>query len=184
MYDLNITGWMNINELRQIEKWAKDVPLNGTIVEVGSYHGRSAIAWASSCDPTVIVHCIDNDICLEFLENTKHLTNLKSYQASSPNIENFDVNEIDIFFLDASHKNPNDMDNINFFLPRIKKGGLLCGHDYAPAEPEMAEDVIKNVRILEERLNQKVTLYAPDSELLAGPGPGRPNYSTLWSFRI
>lgn len=73
---------------------------------------------------------------------------------------------IDIFFLDAEHANPSDLLNIEYFLPLIKPGGLLCGHDYGDAR---YPDIMINIKMLEERLNQKVTHHPKTS---------------LYSFRI
>ena len=44
--DITARGFMTLQELEQIANWAKEVPENGVIVEVGSYVGRSACAWA------------------------------------------------------------------------------------------------------------------------------------------
>jgi predicted O-methyltransferase YrrM len=177
MYDLNITGYMEENDLKQIELWASEVPSNGTIVEVGSFRGRSAICWAASCDPSVTVYCIDpfevteerGDDYEAFKENTGHLKNVISIRGISPYDIVYPGAPIDIFFLDAAHTNPSDLDNIEYFLPFIKKGGLLCGHDYNTSPGCMPPDVEANIKMLEERFNQPVTLY-----------PG----TLLWSFRM
>jgi hypothetical protein len=75
---------------------------------------------------------------------------------------------IDLFFLDGRHQNPEDIDAINYFLPLIKKGGILCGHDYYPIERH-TPDIIDNVRELEDRLNQKVV---------------HPKGTSLWMFKV
>jgi predicted O-methyltransferase YrrM len=171
MYDLTVEGWMGEEELKQIEIWAASVPPSGVIVEVGTYKGRSAIVWASSCDPSVTLYCYDyfenehGDIHQEFLENTKHLTNIKSFKGSSPKQVSYTGAPIDIFFLDASHQGVQLTRLINYHLPLMKSGGIFCGHDYTNAWP----GVIATVKFLEELLGKEVTLY--------------PN-TTLWSFRI
>ena len=161
MYNLEIPGWMSKPELQTIEKWARLVPKNGSIVEVGSFLGRSSICWALSADPSVTVYCLDTydavttkyththtgDASLDnnyppsglaltieaFEANTQHIKNIvpmvvplkvKDY---SETIKNLTPN---LVFLDAGHKNPSDMDMIRFWLKRIQKGGILCGHDY------------------------------------------------------
>ena len=176
MYDLNVTGWMEENDLKQIELWAQSVPAGGTIVEVGSYQGRSAVCWATSCDPSVTVYCIDpftvtptrNDY-KEFIKNTEHLKNIIPIRGLSPYDISYPETPIDIFFLDAEHANPSDLDSLEYFIPFIKKGGLLCGHDYNTEPGCMPPDLEANVKMLEQRFNQPVTLY-----------PG----TLLWSFRV
>jgi hypothetical protein len=100
-----------------------------------------------------------------FLENTKAYKNIEIIKGNSPSVVHDWSDSIDFLFLDSSHKNPNDIDNINFWLPKIKKNGCLVGHDYSTEWP----DVVSNVRYLEDILGQPVSLY--------------PNTS-IWKFDI
>lgn len=111
-YRTEILGWMTEHELKTLEQLAKQVPLNGNILEIGSMFGRSAVCWAMSADPSVTISCIDwflNDMvqnhsnakefCVEqsfplpgvmydveqsFIQNTKEFTNIKRFKGSSP----------------------------------------------------------------------------------------------------
>ena len=184
----DIFGFFLDIELEQVAIWAKEVPVNGVIVEVGSFFGRSSVGWATACDPSVKVYCIDRfeELSFEFnqsvpesipnnngkfntfeifKENTKDIKNIYPIKASSvkelPDI--FD--KIDIFFIDASHINPSDLQYILHFIKFIKPGGLICGHDLGKRFP----DVRINVTVLEKLYKTKVQRY---------------NYSSLWSFRI
>jgi len=165
MYDLNIPGYMSEEELQSISEIAAQVPENGVIVELGSYKGRSAVAWASSCHPSVTAYCIDvfapmdfsePDFFDEFKENTKHLPNIVQIRGLCPMILDYPGDSIDVFFNDAAHYNPNDWKNIEYFRKYIKPGGLLMGHDY---QVNQFPDVVINVRRLERELNQPVTTY-------------------------
>ena len=171
MYNLNIDGFMEEFELIQLAKWAEEVPKDGIIVEVGSYKGRSSYAWAKSCDPSVTVYCCDrfDDSEDEFKLNTKDIPNIIPIKGNIPyDMGGWIPRPIDVFFLDGAHKNPEDIDAINYFLPLIKKGGIICGHDYYPIERH-TPDIINNVRMLEERLNQPVF---------------HPSGTSLWMFTV
>lgn len=168
MYDLSIPGYMPEQDLIYISEIASQVPKNGVIVELGSYKGRSAVAWASSCDPSVTVYCVDTFVYLdlaepdffeEFKANTKHLPNIVPIRGWSPSLINYPGDKIDVFFNDAAHLNPYDMNNLEYFIPFIKPGGLLCGHDCEPEWPA----VMENVKKLEERFNQPAKLYENSS---------------------
>ena len=175
MYDMTIKGHMNKTELQCIERWASEVPENGVIMEVGSLYGRSAVAWAKSCAPSVNVYCVDafysatndTDFYDEFRENTKDITNIHPIMAVCPffKYSRYVDKQADIFFVDAAHSNPNDWHIIQFGLRNLKDGGLLCGHDYSPDWP----DVVENVKQLEQMLGNPATLY-----------PG----TSLWSFVV
>jgi predicted O-methyltransferase YrrM len=172
VYNTNIDGFMEEMELEQIARWAETVQSNGIIVEVGSFKGRSSYAWAASCKSDVSVFCLDrfgDNFYPDFQENMKEFTNVTAIKCDVPYRMNSWVNQpIDIFFLDGMHMNPHDIDAIEYFLPLIKKGGILCGHDYYPIEKHMP-DVTTNVKILENKLNQKVQTFEGTS---------------LWAFDI
>lgn len=166
-------------ELRQISNWAKKVPNNGVIVEIGSFLGRSSVCWAMSAHNSVKIYCIDRfgvhyinstgetfDSDTVFKQNTESFPNVVMIKGSSPHDIDYPGDKIDVVFLDAAHKNPDDWNNIEFFLPHIKNGGMLCGHDYCD---DAFPDVIENVIRLEKQLGIPVTLYEG---------------TTLWSFNI
>lgn len=176
-YDTNVPGHMSEKELRRIEYLASQVPENGNIVEIGSLFGRSAVAWAKSCHPSVTVYCVDffhnimenpsYSFFEDFLRHTKDIPNIVPVKAFSPYLFETPLPDIkfDIVFLDALHRNPVDIDNIRYFLPKIKTGGILCGHDYEPNWP----DVVENCRVLEREFGVPVT-----------NNPG----SSIWEFII
>ena len=109
-YNLEIDGWMNENELQNIERLARTVPANGVIVEIGSWKGRSAAAWAASADPSVTVYCFDPFYKWdEFVENTAQFTNIVPVKGMVPiECTYTDTRKIDICFIDAGHWNPDD----------------------------------------------------------------------------
>jgi hypothetical protein len=170
MFNLEIPGFMLEQELNQIEKWASEVPENGVIMEVGSFYGRSAYAWAKSCHPSVNVYCVDpfyHRSLDEFRKNTKDIPNIHPIVAVCPLFEysRYVDKLADIFFIDTAHTNPGDWDIIQYGLKNLKSGGLLCGHDYSTDWP----DVVENVKKLEDMLGQNATLYPETS---------------LWSFVV
>jgi hypothetical protein len=185
---------MDENDLSIIELWADAVPKGGVVVEIGSMMGRSAAAWAMTCDPSVTIYCLDlwggeptNQIfddettlrenqprkgdvnsMVTFAQNVGHHPNIIMAQISREMLVPLECALIrpDVVFLDAAHKNPDDWNLIQAWLPRIKPGGMLCGHDNSPSWP----DVMLNVMRLETNLRQTVTSYK--------------NWSSLWSFRV
>jgi len=177
-YNLNVKGHMYKEELQLIEKLASTKGPNSTIVEVGTFCGRSAIAWALSSDPSTNVLCFDpfwehldfeGEPCNtweEFQENTKDIKNIRACRGLvDKDIWYTEPNKIDIFFIDATHENPVDWDIIYYFLPFIKSGGIVAGHDYTPygsgktANSIAWPDVNFNVHRLEEMFDQKAKTY-------------------------
>ena len=163
-------------------------------VEIGSLHGRSSYEISKAINKGVL-YCIDNwggydsycdrfsdseikklnyppkgSLCtLEFfLENTKDCKNIITIKGNSPNVvKNWDK-QVDFVFLDAMHKNPSDWDNIEFWISKIKSGGLLSGHDYFPKRNQWP-DVHDNVIRLEKQLGKKVI---------------NPQNTSIWYFEV
>lgn len=193
MYTNKITGWLSNWDCAALSELAAAVPAQGNIIEIGSCMGKSAVAFAESVPYTVQIWCVDlfpeseliNSFAEqpaphpefgrvyktreEFKNNTRQFKNIHMIQGRSP--ECFAINSVinnitfDLVFLDASHRNPNDLDNIEYFLPRIRSGGVFAGHDNSPEFP----DVQTNIALLETRLNQPVTKH---------------KHSSVWSFKI
>lgn len=170
MTNSNIHGYMNERELEIIAEKAAEVPENGVIVELGCYKGKSSVAWASSCHPSVKVYCIDMftppdlsepSFYDEFIENTKHLPNIIPLKGLCPILLDYPGDQIDIFFNDATHYNPYDWNNIEYFRKFIKKGGLIMGHDY---NLDKYPDVVTNAKRLEQELSNPLTVY-PNTSL-------------------
>lgn len=186
-YDLSIRGWMPEIELNVIEKWAQLVPENGIIVEIGSLHGRSAVCWAMSA-PTSTVYATDlfcdyvstqifddemtnyhnfprtGDVTsLEvFINNTKHIPNIIPIKADHFPIIPKELDGIspNLVFLDALHKNPNDWNIIEAWIPKIAPGGILCGHDYGHQEfPDVIENAHRVCNMLGKTLEVEFSLW-------------------------
>lgn len=183
--NLSIPGWFGTGDIDILEALASTI-INGKIVEVGSMHGRSAYCLATS-SPTSTIYCFDywpsnmvktaddiiraNSLDL-FLKNTEDCKNIIPNKIIWPNAATWDGEPIDLFFLDASHVNPNDWECIEYWLPKIKSGGIICGHDYYTTEYGGIihyPDVVENARRLEKILNKPVTLY---------------KRSCMWSFIV
>jgi predicted O-methyltransferase YrrM len=192
-YNSKIIGWMLESELQVLESIARTVPKHGTIVEVGSMFGKSSVCWALTA-PTATVYCIDlyedweqsfnSDVDedeskgfvniplkntkynskQEFLNNTKDINNIVRIEGESPYNIDYTGGEIDVFFLDAAHSNPSDWDNLCYFIPMIKAGGILCGHDL-----HVFPDIMENVKRLEKILGVPFKHY---------------NGGTVWSFKL
>lgn len=191
-YDNTIIGWMPENDLKALEGLSKHVPENGTIVEVGSYMGRSSVCWAMSA-PTSKVVCIDvfydfeipstvnipdevaeqhfnpkynhyYNIYREFLKNTQNFKNIIPMQGACPEVT-YNDGEIDLLFLDATHSNPSDWEILTDLVPKVKVGGIVSGHDYGHQFP----NVVQNVYRLEQILKKPRTLHFETS---------------VWSFKI
>jgi predicted O-methyltransferase YrrM len=116
------------------EMLVRRCPDGGTIVEVGAWKGRStcflAVEAANSGKRILVV--AEGRLFEVFLENTRPVAHLitpvrmTSIQAS----ERYPDGSLDAVFLDASHKYEDVRADILAWLPKVKSGGILAGHDY------------------------------------------------------
>ena len=119
-----------------------------SIVELGSWRGRSSHALASGCKGTL--WCVDHwkgslgtvlvkqaekeDIYSIFLENLKEFTNIIPLKMNTDDaLKYFEDGSVDMVFIDAGHNYAEIKNDINNWYPKVKK--LICGHDYQKPYP-------------------------------------------------
>jgi predicted O-methyltransferase YrrM len=187
----NIPGFLTPADLKALYQLASSLSENSIIVEIGSLYGKSAVQLARSA-PNSTINCFDFwqgwqiapddgitriNVLETFKSFTKDYTNIKAKQIThSPNGAEWGNQLVDMVFIDADHHNPADWEIIEYWMPKIKKGGILCGHDYdgrVDCEPAFP-DVNENIDRLEKMLDQNVTTY---NTLDIGG-------SSVWSFRV
>lgn len=148
---LKTPGWMSEQELTYIADLASRSKL---IVEVGSWRGRSAVAWSQNTTGTV--YCIDvwaNDaygisfpedppdlhrrdewLLTEFHKNICGIPNIvpiRTYSVKGAKIIAAMGLRPDVIFLDADHSMASIKGDYEAWLPLLADGGVICGHDYS-----------------------------------------------------
>jgi hypothetical protein len=137
-----IDGWMSATELWWLHENAKNMD---SIVEIGSWKGRSTHALLSGCKGTVWAvdtwlgspdelktthkEATEKDLYAEFMKNVGGFTNLKALKM--PSVEaakQFEDKSIDMVFIDGGHRYVDAKADIEAWLPKAKK--IICGHDY------------------------------------------------------
>jgi hypothetical protein len=145
-----IPGWMTENELFFLAQMARDCT---SIVEVGSWKGRSTKVFLDNCKGEV--YAVDNwkgnvgvvgymaeddDIYSEFMNNVGHYSNLKILKGDSVDMAGkFNGNRADMVFLDADHTYEGCKSDIEAWLPKTNK--VIAGHDYSPGWPGVIQAV-------------------------------------------
>jgi predicted O-methyltransferase YrrM len=112
---------------------------NFTIAEIGSYAGVSSEVLALHCEK---LHCIDtwedwnNDgiifQAMELFDGMKSLYNHidKLHMRGDVAVKSFPDEHFDLVYIDASHWYNDVINDIKTWLPKVKIGGYLAGHDY------------------------------------------------------
>lgn len=115
-----------------------------TVVELGSYLGRSLKILALTCPGTV--YSVDNLVGVGD-RPTKHGVGMDAVfrKNLAAEIESgkvvvirkgtveaargFEDGSVDMVFIDADHSHPAPLNDIEAWLPKLAPNGLLCGHD-------------------------------------------------------
>jgi len=137
-----IPGWMNKIELDWLAEKAKSME---SIVEIGSWKGRSTKVLLQNCPGTV--YSVDHfkgsprsteelaaahgkdGIYREFMKNVGHFPNLRVMKMDSLEAaKSLDGQKFDMIFVDGDHNFNPFMEDLKVWLPKCKK--LIAGHDY------------------------------------------------------
>jgi len=152
---ISLEGWFNMEN--QYLELLDNVPEGGVFVELGAYKGKSTsfiVTEINNQNRNIQFHTIDtfegdsgsNDeeeieayrkvnvskMFDEFSENTKHLKEHFNVIVgkSDESSKFFEDNSVDVIFIDAGHSYDAVIRDIKSWLPKIKDGGIMSGHDY------------------------------------------------------
>ena len=112
---------------------------NFRVAEIGSYAGVSSEVLALHCEK---IYCIDtwedwnNDgIIFQALDLFDTMRSLyghieKMHMRGEEAASNFEDETFDLVYIDASHWYNDVINDIKTWLPKVKNGGYLAGHDY------------------------------------------------------
>lgn len=156
----NIAGWMTYKEL----KWlAKQAQKHSKIVEIGCYLGRTTRALGDNTKG--VVYAVDDfvgprdmNLPIYLRENLFEtflyaVVDLVNDKKVIPVISDHSEVKLDfspdMVFIDGSHTYQDIKRDIEMWLPRITKGGLICGHDFTNmADVKYAvEETVKDFKV-------------------------------------
>lgn len=112
--------------------------VGGKAVEVGSYAGESAEFFArhfsqlTAVDPWTFLWRTER----AFDERMKRHPNIKKLKMKGCEAAPlFPDGTLDFVYIDADHRYASVRGDISLWLPKVRKGGMIAGHDYAAREP-------------------------------------------------
>jgi predicted O-methyltransferase YrrM len=120
---------------------------NKTMIEIGSFVGESTVLFAQSfkeviaidpfladydpADPTSYLFEFKN-VYQTYLDRTGDHKNIKTIVSTSNDaLEQLKGQEFDFIYIDGLHTYDGVKTDIINYLPLVKKGGVIGGHDYA-----------------------------------------------------
>lgn len=168
----DIPGQIGWESLIGLARCATMVPKGGVVVEVGALFGRSSYIWAENTDPTTTVYCIDpwkrERWIVEAVEKpqnappfsigahrryTRDCPNIRRIKGYSPDVVQGWATPIDVYFEDSDHSDPALSRNWDFWVPRVKPGGIICGDEYHSDYPEVLAKIRTYERLWKTTVN-------------------------------
>lgn len=152
----NIPGWFDFSNIYEV--MVKIAPESAHFVELGSWKGKSAAFMCveiTNNRPDIKFDCIDiwtgagtpgeydTDISVqqqtlyeEFISFMKPVEGLYTpvREWSDKAAALYKDSSLDFVFIDAGHSYENVSADILAWLPKVKSGGFIGGHDYQSAE--------------------------------------------------
>ena len=160
----DVPGYLTSGDIEAISQLSKKLPSNGTLVEVGTFLGKSAAEWAKNLGKDYNIICIDSfnspkevlddllihadftvpENCQTQLDMFKHYTN--KYLTIVPVTAFFDTDfvfpgEADLVFEDSTHTQQYLSYALPFWWNKVRNGGILSGHDYTLRPVQQAVDL-------------------------------------------
>ncbi|HEY7630141.1 MAG TPA: class I SAM-dependent methyltransferase [Thermoleophilaceae bacterium] len=146
-----VEGWMTDDQARRLFERARSLAAPATIVEIGSYRGRSAIVLAQGAPDGVAVVAIDphagndrgpqqlvgssdqgqadNDAFRGNLERAGVAGRVRHVRLPSQDALGAVEGEVDLLYVDGAHRYAPARDDIARWGERVRPGGALLIHD-------------------------------------------------------
>jgi len=81
---------------------------------------------------------------------------------SAKALELFQDESLDFAYIDGNHANPWVSDDIFGWYKKLKRGGILAGHDYTKKRRGHANDTVEAVKLLMKTFNLELTIWDGD----------------------
>lgn len=156
-----IPGWLPSDDAKVLYELSTNLPPKSTVLEIGTYQGRSAVLFASNLSNRVV--CIDplepgtdeqNHLTITEAEvynlhkNIDLYSNIEWVRKRSINVIWDDLAivgltnyPIRLIFIDANHQYPFPKEDYKHFYPLLEPECIVAFHDYGKTFPGVRQSV-------------------------------------------
>ena len=104
-----------------------------TVVEVGVSRGICSSNWLRLCPYIVTAYLVDRDSSvwdIGLYQDYGIIHRIKYVKADSIEASKLVPDDLNLVYIDAGHGAEEVEADIRAWMPKIRKGGIICGHDY------------------------------------------------------
>ncbi|KKN96886.1 hypothetical protein LCGC14_0165300 [marine sediment metagenome] len=144
----DVPGHMAEPQMTQLEAWVRRLRVDGPVVEVGCYKGRSASQFGVVCQELGRhLICVD-----PWIDGSKPFGEQSGYEVFNDFLDNMDacglergkdftvhrlpsvdavakVKSAALIFIDGNHERGNPLKDFQAWLPKVASGGMIAAHD-------------------------------------------------------
>ncbi len=121
-------------EIEYLAKRVMAVPVGGVIVEVGTWAGGSAAFMQHFAKDGVEIYSVDICSCDYARKQWGHLPSVRFIKSDSVSASKEFLLSVDLLFIDGGHELHNIYMDFSAWSKKLKRGGYVIFHDYAPDE--------------------------------------------------
>ena len=177
-------GWFTPGDIAAYRNLCEQLPMGSRVAELGVWQGRSLCSVADviarknlqvhaidtfrgTPGELDIVHDCDGKLRQTFESNLVRfgISNHVVIHAGSTELiaQEMDAGSLQLVFIDADHGYESMIADIKAWLPKVKAGGVLCGHDYNKS----SQDHTGVTQAVDELIGSDRVIAFPDSSIWA-----------------
>lgn len=134
-------GWQRQGLIDMCEKYLKQ---DHVLVEIGAYAGEGTVIlskyvkkvvsvdpWQNGYDSFDDASNTTEQAEAAYDERVKNLPNVQKFKGKSEDwVSAFDDESLDVVYIDGDHRYESVKKDLQIWLSKVKKGGIISGHDY------------------------------------------------------
>jgi predicted O-methyltransferase YrrM len=123
---------VSLNRVKGIVDMMTSLPPLERVLEVGCFRGVSTEVFALYAQRVFAVDLWEEEsIFVDFQKRMQPYKNVKTLRGRSPGMANhFEDDTLDLVYIDGDHTQEAVRADILAWLPKIRKGGWISGHDW------------------------------------------------------
>ena len=126
------------------------------IAEIGVFECQTASRLLDNCDldSYLLVDTANHESIGNLLSKKEKAYFINDYSSNAS--KRIEDGSLDLVFIDACHEYPSIKEDIELWFPKVRKGGIICGHDFGPAHMGVMKAVRERFKMFDLELDKEI----------------------------